>query len=255
MIWLSSLASVGVVSAISLVGLWLLTTERARMHRLVRLLVSLAVGTLLGDSFIHLLPEAFARTPINTLGSSLLVLAGMLLFFMVGKLSRHHRQGPPQPQPAGGSTTARPELVMVNLIGDSIHNFMDGALIAASYLSSPTLGVSTTLAVICHELPQELGDLGVLLHAGLGVRRAVALNLASAGTAVAGAVTTLLAGEAAGRQVSDVLVPLAAGGFVYLAAAELMPELQRDRSSRALAAQLLWMMVGIGLMAALALLE
>jgi zinc and cadmium transporter len=145
MVWLWSLASVGIVSAVSLVGLWMLTIEPTRLQKLVRLLVSLAVGTLLGDAFIHLLPEALERSPGATFGSSLLALAGVLLFFVVGRLSRGHRLE--QPLASGDHNPARPELLLVNLIGDSIHNFMDGALIAASYLSSTTLGVSTTLAM------------------------------------------------------------------------------------------------------------
>ena len=144
---------------------------------------------------------------------------------------------------------------MINVIGDAVHNFIDGVLLGASYLVSPALGVSTTLAVLCHELPQEIGDFAVLLHSGLSVRKAVAVNVASAGTAVLGTLTTLVVGEAGGRSVSELLVPVTAGGFIYLAAADLIPELQRDRTLVGLVSQVALMWVGIASMAALTLLE
>jgi zinc and cadmium transporter len=252
MIWLLSLTSVVLVSSVSLVGLLMLSLERARAQQLTRLLVSLAVGSLLGDAFIHLLPDAFERRRRTELTTSLLVLAGILLFFVVEKLIRHQRSSGLEGQ---GPSAARPELLMINIIGDAVHNFIDGVLLAASYLVSPALGVSTTLAVLCHELPQEAGDFGVLLHSGLSVRKAVALNVASAGTAVLGTLTTLIVGESVGRGLSDLLVPVTAGGFVYLAAADLIPELQRDRSLTGLVSQVALMWLGIALMAALTLLE
>lgn len=251
MVWLLSLASVSLVSAVSLVGLLLLAFERVRAQQLARLLVSLAVGSLLGDAFIHLLPEAFEHRRRTALATSLLVLAGILLFFVVEKLIRQQRAS----LPGQGAQGARPELLMINLIGDAVHNFIDGVLIAASYLVSPALGASTTLAVFCHELPQEVGDFAVLLHSGLSVRKAVAVNVASSATAVLGTITTLIVGEAVGRGLSDWLVPVAAGGFVYLAAADLIPELQRDGSLPGLVSQVSLMSVGIALMSALTLLE
>ncbi|HEU4581290.1 MAG TPA: ZIP family metal transporter [Polyangiaceae bacterium] len=251
MVWLLSLASVVFVSAVSLVGLLMLPFERARAERLARLLVSLAVGSLLGDAFIHLLPEAFEQRRRTALATSLLVLAGMLLFFVVEKLVRHQRLS----REEQGERLARPELLMVNVLGDAVHNFIDGVLLGASYLISPALGVSTTLAVFCHELPQEIGDFAVLLHSGLSVRKAVAVNVASAGTAVLGTLTSLIVGEAVGRGLSDLLVPVTAGGFVYLAAADLIPELQKDGSLTGLVSQVVLMWLGIALMAALTLLE
>ena len=250
--WILSLASVGVVSLVSLVGLATLSLDETRTRRLAALLVSFAVGSLLGDAFIHLIPETFARKTV-TLWPSLLVLAGMLLFFVVEKLLRHehgvlHRYYHPE-------ADGRPELAAVNLLGDAIHNFIDGLLIAASYLVSPALGLATTIAVLFHEIPQELGDFGILVHSGLGVRRAVLLNLASAGAAVLGAVAALLAGQVSGETVTTVLVPITAGGFVYIAAADLIPELQHDRTGRGLIVQVSLIVLGMGTMGVLAILE
>jgi zinc and cadmium transporter len=251
--WLLSLASVLLVSAVSFIGLLTLALDEARRRHLSVPLVSLAVGSLLGDAFIHLLPEAFESGSVDALGTSLLVLAGMLSFFMLEKVIRHRHAAP-----QGESTPSRAghaKVWMINVIGDSIHNFIDGALIGASYLASPALGVSTTLAVICHELPQELGDFGVLVHSGLSVRRAASLNLASASAAMLGAIATLIAGQTAGRLVSDVLLPVTAGGFVYIAGANLIPELQRDASLRDLLLQVTFISIGITAMAALTLLD
>lgn len=251
--WILSLASVVTVSLVSLVGLATLSLTARHIERVASILMSFAVGALLGDAFIHLIPEAFARHPGATLEPSLRVLAGVLLFFVVEKLLRR-RRGPPREwrRPA---EDRRPELATINIIGDAIHNFIDGMLIGASYLAGPTLGVATTVAVLFHEIPQELGDFGVLVHSGRGVRRAVLLNFASASLAILGAVGTLMVGMAAGTAVMLALVPVTAGGFVYIAAADLIPELQRDRTIRGLLVQAGLMAAGIAVMAILTLVD
>jgi zinc and cadmium transporter len=249
--WVLALASVTAISLVSLLGVTVLVTDRARVNRRADLLVAFAAGALLGDAFIHLLPTAFAGEPAPH-AVSLLVLAGMLLFFAVEKLLRHqhgalHRRHHPGAEPA-------PPLVAINLAGDALHNFLDGVLIGASYLAGPRIGAATTLAVLLHEIPQELGDFGVLVHGGLSPRRAVLLNLASASTAVLGVLAALLLAAAA-ADVAVLLIPIAAGAFVYIAAANLIPELQHERGVRPLAVQLALMSLGIGVMAALAALE
>jgi zinc and cadmium transporter len=247
--WLS-LVSVAVVSLVSLAGVAVLSLDESRLRRLTTQLVSLAVGALLGDAFLHLIPEALRR---QGPAPSLLMLGGMLLFFVLEKLLRHrhgvlHQHYHPR---QGGI----PDLAMINVVGDALHNFVDGALIAASFLVGPQLGVATSLAVLLHEVPQELGDFGVLVHSGLRPRRALLVNLLAASSAFAGAVATLVVGSFAERAVIDVMVPLAAGGFVYIAGADLIPELQHDRSLRSLLLQAAWIALGIGAMAALAAFE
>lgn len=245
-------ASVTLVGAVSLAGMLTLSMSETRVRRLATFFVSFAAGALLGDTFIHLVPEIFAdaRGP-NALRASLLILAGMLLFFVVEKLLRHqhgllhrhhHHEG-----------IERPELAGVNILGDAIHNYIDGLLIGASWLASPALGISTTLAVLLHEIPQELGDFGILIHSGLTVRQAALLNAASAAVAILGTATAVLAGAIAHQQMIRVLVPLTAGGFVYIAAADLIPELQHDRSLRALVVQTALIACGIAVMALLTL--
>lgn len=268
-----ALASVVVVSALSLAGLATLSMHEARVRRIAELVVSFAVGALLGDAFIHLIPETFATDGGDPpLGASLAILAGMLLFFVVEKVVHHHVHGARADEHHlhHGHTHAqahahhdhqnehegkRRALVIINVLGDGIHNFIDGVLIGASYLASPTLGLTTTLAVLLHELPQELADFGILVHSGVPVRRAVLLNLASASVAVLGTVIALVVGSVAQHAVTTALIPITAGGFVYLAAADLVPELQRERGVRSLAVQTLLIASGIAVMGALTLVE
>jgi zinc and cadmium transporter len=250
--WGLSLLSVVAVSAASLAGLLTISLDKTRLRRLAAALVSFAVGALLGDAFIHLIPATFdGRRP--SLGPSLLILGGILLFFAVEKLLLHHHGALHEDEPAG--TDRRPALAAINVIGDAVHNLIDGVLIGASYLASPALGIATTVAVLFHEIPQELGDFGILVHGGLGVRKAVLLNLASASLAVLGTVIALLAGSVAGKVVAEVLIPVTAGGFVYVAAADLIPELQRDRSLRGLLVQAGLIAAGIAVMGLLTVLE
>lgn len=248
--WIWSLLSTLAVSSVSLIGLVAVSIGEERTRRLSTPLVALGVGTLLGDAFIHLIPEALESSGGSALEPSLLLLSGVLVFFAVDKLVRRRSDAR-----GLGATQPRAELVVLNAGGDAVHNFIDGVLIAAAYLVSPSLGISTSLAVICHEVPQELADFAILVHAGMNTRRAIALNLASASAAVLGTVCALAIGATAGPALVRVLIPVTAGGFVYIAAANLMPELQRDRSSGALLTQLSIIALGIAVMALLTLLE
>jgi zinc and cadmium transporter len=251
-----AIASVVAVSLVSLVGLVTISMDEARVRRLATLFVSFAVGALLGDAFIHLVPETFSgngpgRVPI---GPSLLVLGGMMVFFVVEKLLRHSH-GVLHEHFHGQQPVSRPELAAINILGDAVHNFIDGVVIGASYLASPALGVSTTIAVFLHEIPQEFGDFGILIHSGLSVRQAVMLNLGSASVAILGTAVSLLAGTVAEETVTSALIPITAGGFVYLAAADLIPELQHDRSLRALVVQTNLILAGIAVMGLITLIE
>ena len=254
-VWILSLASVIAVSLVSLVGLTTLSMNDARVRSLAAVLVSFAVGALLGDAFIHLIPEIFAARPEAPLTPSLLILGGVLLFFVVEKLLRHQHGPIHRHFHAEDHHHEQPALAAINFVGDAIHNFIDGVLIGASYLVSPALGVSTTLAVLFHEIPQELGDFGVYLHSGLTVRKAVLMNLASASMAILGTVAMLAVGADIGTAASNVLVPITAGGFVYIAAANLIPELQHDHSLKGLFVQASLIALGIAAMAGLTVLD
>ena len=212
---LPTLASVVLVSLVSLVGLGALLL--LPLKSVVPILVALAAGALFGDAFIHLLPESFERLP--TFGP-LLVLAGIFAFFILERLLRwrhHHGAVEGDPRPLG----------YMNLAGDGLHNLADGIIIAGAYLTNPAAGLATTVAVLLHEVPQEMGDFAILLHAGFSKRRAVAFNLLSASLAIVGAVVGLIAGSLAGGFV-DLTLPIAAGAFIYIAGTDLLPELHED---------------------------
>lgn len=253
---LLAIASVVAVSLVSLVGLLTISMDEPRIRKLATLFVSFAVGTLLGDAFIHLIPQIFEgeSAALPALGPSLLILSGILMFFVVEKLLRHSH-GVLHKHHHGQGTLDRPELAAINILGDAIHNFIDGVVIGASYLVSPMVGLSTTIAVLFHEIPQEFADFGILIHSGLSVRKAVLLNLASASIAILGTAMSLMAGSVAHEIVTTSLLPMTAGGFVYIAAADLIPELQHDRGFRALFTQTSLIAIGIAIMGLLALVE
>ena len=142
----------------------------------------------------------------------------------------------------------------MNLVGDGFHNLMDGMIIAGSFLVNLPLGISTTLAVLLHEIPQEIGDFGILVHAGYSIRKALIFNFLSAISAVVGAVFTLAIGLKT-ENVSAFLVPFTIGGFIYIATADLIPELKKETALKKSLLQLLFILLGAGVMALLLVLE
>jgi zinc and cadmium transporter len=247
---LLSIASVMGVSLVSFGGLLVLSLSEPGLRRLSAHLISFAAGSLLGDAFLHLIPESF-EVGQSILRQSLLVLGGLMAFFVVEKLMRHRHgafHAGHDREPGG-----KPELAVVNLLGDAVHNFIDGMLIGASYLASPALGMATTLAVLFHEIPQELGDFSILVHSGMKPRKAVLLNFVSASIAILGTAAALLIGAVEREFLVSALLPITAGGFVYLAAADLIPEMQHDRSPASFFTQTGLMALGMGLMALLTL--
>jgi zinc and cadmium transporter len=145
-------------------------------------------------------------------------------------------------------------MVAVNLVGDTLHNVIDGMIIASAYLVGPEIGVTTTVAVVLHEIPQELGDFGVLIRGGMRVPQAIRYNLLSACAAVVGAAVALTIGQSA-ELFANVLVPITAGGFIYLAGTDLLPELQEEPTMPALVRDVALMATGVLLMVALGAIE
>jgi zinc and cadmium transporter len=244
-VYIYSLASVVVVSLISLIGLFTLSFNAKILRKYVFLLVSLAAGALLGDAFIHLIPESINMFEASTAG--LFVIIGMLIFFVLEQIFQwHHFHGDEKGHihPIG----------RMILVSDGVHNFLDGVIIAASYMVSIEIGFATTLAVALHEIPQEIGDFGVLLNAGYTKIRAIFLNLLSALLAVLGAVFVFILGSFASTIVAFI-VPIAAGGFIYIAAADLFPELHKTKKVLHSFAQLIVVILGIGAMLLLLVLE
>ena len=237
-IYFYSIASVVVVSLISFVGVFTLSLKEHILKKYIFILVSLAVGALLGDAFIHLIPKSF-ETISNATYVSMAVIIGILIFFMIEKFLHwhHHARG------EENNETIHPTGRMI-VISDGVHNFIDGLIIGASYLISIEVGIATTIAVILHEIPQEIGDFGVLINSGYTTTRALWLNFLSALTAVAGVLVALsLSGVS--EFLTIWLVPFAAGGFIYIAMSDLMPELHKTKSIKQSILQLASVLIGI----------
>lgn len=246
-IWVYTLMAVLLVSLVSLIGVFTISLDRERLKRILSFLVSFAVGGLFGSTFIHLLPESYERLGMD-IKTSLYILSGILIFFAVEKFLRWRHCHIP------ASEEHLHPVVTLSLVGDGVHNLIDGMVIGASFSVSTPLGLTTTLAVILHEIPQEIGDFGILLYGGLSVGKALIFNFLSALLAVAGAVLTLIIGpHIEGFSLS--LLPIAAGGFLYIAGSDLIPELQHEASLTKSLWQAFFMILGIGLMAILVLLE
>lgn len=246
-VWLYTLFSVALVSSISLIGIFFLSTNEKTLRKILIFMVSFAVGGLFGDAFIHLLPESFEKLG-SSLSTSLLVLAGIFIFFILEKFIRWRHCHIP------ASESHIHPLVTMNIIGDGAHNFIDGMLIAASYIISIPLGMATTLAIILHEIPQELGNFGVFLHAGLSIKKALLYNFLSALTAFLGAFISLLIATG-DTQFALYLLPITAGGFIYIAGSDLMPELHIETKAKTSFYQFVSIMAGIGILALLTLME
>jgi zinc and cadmium transporter len=249
--WLYSLVSVIIVSLISLIGVFTLAIKDSVLRRILLFFVSFSAGALLGDAFLHLLPEAVEEAGF-AVGLSEAVLFGILFSFVLEKVIHWRHCHMPI------SSEHPHTFAYMNLFGDGVHNFIDGLIIGASYLASLPVGIATTLAVIFHEIPQEIGDFGVLLHGGFTKKKAIYMNFLTALTAVAGTVSALmLAGIFEG--LLPHLLGFAAGGFIYIASTDLIPELHRSNVcegfSRTALVQLAFLTLGIAVMYSLILLE
>lgn len=245
--YLYSFISVIIVSLVSLVGVFALSIREDLLRKYIFILISLAVGALLGDAFIHLIPEAFEHA-INTTYTSILIITGILIFFILEKFLHWHHHGEDTEElnihPAG-------KLI---LFSDGVHNFIDGIIIGVSFLVSVPVGIATTIAVILHEIPQEIGDFAVLLHSGYTKTRALWLNFLSALFAILGTLLAFILGEA-GETLTLWILPIAAGGFIYVAVADLIPELHKTKEIKHSALQIIAVITGILAMVALTLLE
>jgi zinc and cadmium transporter len=212
-------ASVLAVSLISFIGLLTLAINTRRLQTVLIYLISFAAGALFGDAFLHLLPKASENGFTLGVGSS--VLAGIAVFFVLEKVIHwRHCHMPP-------SRKHVHPFAYMNLIGDALHNFLDGIIIAASYIVSVPVGVATTTAVALHEIPQEIGDFGILVHGGFSKGKALMVNFFSALAAVLGAAVALWLTSTI-DQIESILLPLAAGGFMYIAGSDLIPELHKE---------------------------
>ncbi len=246
MVLIYTLASVGLVSILSLIGIITLALRETRLRKILIFLVAFAVGALFGDVFIHLLPESFEKIGSGLL-VSLLVIVGFLIFFVLEKFIRWRHLG-------GAQTSRVQPVVTMNIVGDAVHNLIDGMLIAASFMVSMPIGITTTVAIVLHEIPQEIGDFGILVNGGLSVKKALLFNLLAALMAFLGAVITIMIGAQV-RSYATYLLPITAGGFIYIAGPDLVPELQQEVKIASSNWQFVALVMGVAVMALLTLLD
>ncbi|QQG43039.1 MAG: ZIP family metal transporter [Candidatus Daviesbacteria bacterium] len=213
-------------SVLSLIGGVILLTKEKFALKISHLLSAFAGGALLGTAFFDLLPEGLEQAQelgleVNVFLWSLL---GVLVFFLLERFIHHHDQN--------GNPAHKQTLVPLIVIGDSIHNFIDGVAMAATFLISIPLGIVTALAVAAHEIPQEIGDFGLMLHKGVARKKVLLINFYSALAALLGAILTYLAKDKIENLLPAVL-GLTAGFFIYIAAANLIPEIHHQGNQRA----------------------
>jgi len=243
MVWLYALISVIAVSGISLVAIFVFLLKDEKIKKISLFFVSFAVGGLFGDAFIHLLPEAFKKPDAN-FTVSLGVIIGVLVFFVLEKFLRWRHCHVPE------TRTHYHPLVGMNLVGGTAHNFVDGLIIGASYLVALPIGISTTLAIIFHEIPQEFSHFGIFIHSGLSKKKALLFNVLSALAAIVGTILALFIGSRLGAFASFML-PVTAGGFLYIAGSDLIPELHHETKMSTSLGQLATIIFGVGVMALL----
>ena len=205
--------------------------------------MSFSAGALFGDAFLHLLPEVAGQNGFE-ISTSVFILLGIFLFFITEKIIHF------QHYHSSGKKGQVHSLAIMNLIGDGFHNFLDGLIIGASYLVSIPVGTATTVAVVLHEIPQEIGDFGVLLHGGFSKTRAIFFNFLSAMFAIFGAFISLIVSSYI-ENIQAFIVPMAIGGFIYIAGSNLIPELHKEFTVKKAIIELITFALGILVMVAL----
>lgn len=241
------------ISLIAFVGLLTLSVKKKWLNKMLFFLISLSAGALLGDVFFHLLPEHVDSMGGFTVTTSVMILVGIVCFFILEKfVIWHHHHDIETPDEHGKDKHAHDHTIgIMSLAGDAFHNLLDGMIIGASFLISPVVGLGTTVAVLLHEIPQELGDFGVLIHAEFSVKKALFFNFLTGTVAILGAVIAVYLGGTYDFFL-DYLIPLTAGGFIYIAGSDLIPELKKEGGARQSLIQLISLLLGMGLMLGLA---
>ena len=247
--WIFGIISVLAISGISLIGILTLWLADKKLKKIFVYMVSFAAGGLFGDVFLHLIPEMAAEETGFQVTPSLVIILGILSSFAVERfLQWRHCHTP--------TSDEHPHsFAYMNLFGDAVHNLIDGLIVGGSYIASIPLGIATTIAVIFHEIPQELGDFCVLIYGGFNKRKALMFNFLTALTAVLGATIAFVVGSAIGGFV-PLLIPFAAGNFIYIAGSDLIPELRKDTPEPKKAAlQMISLVLGVIPMLLLLLIE
>lgn len=237
---LSACISIFIVSLISFIGAVTMVIRAGDIQKFMHYFISFAVGTLLGNVFLHLIPESIEHLSINHVGIFILIGMGGSFFFEQLFHSYHNENN--------RSHKGIKPVAIINLLTDGLHNFIDGAVITFTFLISPELGVSTSIAIALHEIPQELSDLSILIHGGFSRMQALLWNFISSLGAFLGFFIIWLLHIYAHNVLLPYLTPIAAGGFLYIAAADLIPTLHAQTDYTRVLAQLVSFIAGIILM-------
>ena len=229
------------ISLIAFVGALTLFLKEELLNKVLLILVAFSAGALIGGAFLHLLPEAIKQVESSQiLNIFLYTILGFVAFFILENFIRwhhHHAKNHPEIMPFS----------YLILVSDGVHNFIDGLIIAASFIIGFPVGVVTALAVALHEIPQEIGDFGVLVYGGFKKAKALFLNFLSAITIIFGGITGFLLSEKIGESIVF-LLPFAAGTFIYVASSDLIPEIKHKVSSRKSITHFFVFLLGIILM-------
>lgn len=237
MLFFYALISGFLISMGSLVGILTLSLNHQKLHKFLLSLVSLSAGSLIGGAFLHLLPEAGEMLGLETI--FYLVIIAYITFFMIESFLHWHH--------CHDDECETHSFGYMNLVGDSVHNFIDGLVIASAFITDLRLGIITTLAVALHEIPQEISDFGVLLHAGFKVKKALILNFLVAMIIIPGILVGFLLTNSL-ESVIPLLLPFAAGGFIYIASSDLIPQIINQKSLKKSIVHLFFFVLGICLM-------
>ncbi|MFC1789839.1 ZIP family metal transporter [Patescibacteria group bacterium] len=225
-----------IVSLVSFVGVLILFLKEKILDRTLLFFVAFSGGALMGGAFLHLLPEAIEKTD-KTFEIFLYLILGFCIFFILEQFIKWHHH----------HSTQHPEIMPFSyliLVSDILHNFIDGLIIAGAFLVSVPAGIVTTLAVIFHEIPQEIGDFAVLIYGGFKKTKALLLNFASALVAIFGGIVGFFLFSKMGGAIT-IILPITAGGFLYIAASDLIPQIKEEKNTGKSAIYFLIFLTGI----------
>ncbi len=238
-----AVVSTFLISLLSLIGMFALSLHEDTLHRIIRLLVSFSAGTIFGASIFDLLPEAIEHVSESIV---FVYVATGFIFFMIFErfIYWYHGHGHDAEVEASMEEAPTKGFAYLNLVGDFVHNFIDGMIIAASFFVNFQVGIASSIAVAFHELPQEMGDFGILVYAGFKPRLSLIYNYAAAFAVVIGAIFASLFLETV-EPLSGLLISFSAGAFFYLSASELVPEMSKEKNNLKAVVQVFIFILGV----------
>ena len=244
-----SVISTFIVGLVSLIGMLTISFNDKLLKKLTKYSVSFATGALLGAAFLHLLPHLLEKGTYS-INSGLLVIYGFLFMFIVEKMTNLYHSHSHHDLDHNHSHSRTKQLPILISIGDGIHNFIDGLIIAGVYLVNIPAGIAVTISTFLHEIPMELADFALLVKSGMKKKKALLINFITAMTAVLGALTAIYLSSFV-PNIHRILLAIGVGNFTYIASSVLIPELFKENDYGTSVIHLMWIVIGIALMIAL----